>query len=186
MTLVGRTIALAEGRQLEELAQMLEKEGARTLRCPMIGIADAPDEASVVAWLGGLVAGRLAYVVLMTGEGVRRLLGFAERAAMREEVVAALGKARTVVRGPKPVRALKDVGLAPSIIAAPPTTDGVIEALRAEPLMGKAVGVQLVAAPNPPLIQFLTDAGTTAAPVLPYVYAPAADAERVADLLARL
>ena len=32
--LEGRTIALAEGRQLEELAQMLEKEGATALRCP--------------------------------------------------------------------------------------------------------------------------------------------------------
>src|SRR2546423_4514607 len=104
--LVGRTIALAEGRQLEELAQMLEKEGARTLRCPMIGMIDAPDEAAVVAWLRDLAAGRFAYVVLMTGEGVRRLLGFAERAGIRDAVVAALGKARTVVRGPKPVRAL--------------------------------------------------------------------------------
>ena len=28
LPLEGRTVALAEGRQLEELAQMLEKEGA--------------------------------------------------------------------------------------------------------------------------------------------------------------
>ncbi len=184
--LAGRTVALAEGRQLEELAQMLEKEGARTVRCPMIGMIDAPDEAPVLAWLRDLAAGRFAYVVLMTGEGVRRLLGFAERAGIRDAVVAALGKARTVVRGPKPVRALKEVGLAPSVIAAIPTTDGVIEAMRAEPLAGKTVGVQLVGAPNPPLIQFLSDAGATAAPVLPYVYAPAADTDRVADVLARL
>jgi uroporphyrinogen-III synthase len=184
--LTGRTIALAEGRQLEELAQMLEKEGARTLRCPMIGIIDAPDEAAVVHWLCDLVAGHFDYVVLMTGEGVRRLIGFAERAGMRDAVVAALGRARSVVRGPKPVRALKEVGLAPSIIAAVPTTDGVIESLRAEPLAGMRVGVQLVAAPNPPLTEFLTGAGATALPVLPYVYAPAADADCVADLLGRL
>src|SRR5262249_36544849 len=182
----GRTIALAEGRQLEELARMLEKEGARTLRCPMIGIIDGPDEAAVAAWLRGLVAGRLDLVVLMTGEGVRRLLGFAERAGVLDEVIAAFRRMRTIVRGPKPVQALKEVGLAPSVIAAAPTTDGVIAALRAEALAGKTVGVQLFGAPNPPLAQFLAEAGATEAAVLPYVYPPAADAERVADLLARL
>jgi uroporphyrinogen-III synthase len=184
--LTGRIVALAEGRQLEELARMLEKEGAQTLRCPMIGIIDAPDESPVVAWLRELIAGRFDYIVLMTGEGLRRLLGFAERAGMRAESIAALGRARTVVRGPKPVQALKEVGLAPSIVAAPPTTDGVIATLKAQPLTGTTVGVQLAGVPNPPLIQFLTDAGATTMPVLPYVYAPAADAERVVELLAKL
>ena len=41
LPLEGRTIALAEGRQLEELAQMLVAEGAGVLRCPMIGMLDA-------------------------------------------------------------------------------------------------------------------------------------------------
>ncbi len=36
LPLANRTIALAEARQIEELAQMLEKEGARTLRCPLL------------------------------------------------------------------------------------------------------------------------------------------------------
>ena len=52
--LENRTVALAEGRQLEELAQLLEKEGARVLRCPMVGIHDAPDAGTVEAWLGEL------------------------------------------------------------------------------------------------------------------------------------
>jgi uroporphyrinogen-III synthase len=184
--LAGRTIALAEGRQLGELAQMLEKEGARTVRCPMIGMIDAPDEAAVVTWLRDLTTGRFDFVVLMTGEGVRRLLGVAERTGLRDGAVAALRRARTVVRGPKPVQALKEVGLAPSIVAAVPTTDGVIATLRAESLAGKVVGVQLVGAPNAPLTEFLTISGATAVPVLPYVYAPGSDADRVADLLARL
>src|SRR5215472_6133903 len=101
--LQGRTVALAEGRQLEELAQMLEKEGATPLRCPLLSILDAPDPEPVVAWLRELVAGRFGYVVLLTGEGLRRLLGFAERAGLRDDAVAALGRTRTVTRGPKPV-----------------------------------------------------------------------------------
>jgi uroporphyrinogen-III synthase len=181
--LAGRRIALAEGRQLEELAQMLEREGAATLRCPMVSILDAPDAAPVVAWLGELIAGRFSHVVLLTGEGLRRLLGFAERGGIRLETIAAVARTRIVTRGPKPVRALKEIGLAPTVVAGAPTTEGVIESLRQEDLRGRSVGVQLYSESNPPLIQFLDQAGATAWIVAPYVYAPAADADRVAQLM---
>jgi uroporphyrinogen-III synthase len=185
-TLKGRTIALAEGRQLEELAQMLEKEGALALRCPMINILDAPDAAAVVTWLRDLIADKFAYVILMTGEALRRLLGFAEREGIRQESVAALSRTRTITRGPKPVRALKEVGLNPTKVAESPTTDGVIATLRNESLRGKTVGVTLYGEPNPTLVRFLEQAGATVHTVLPYVYAPASDSDRVVELISRM
>src|SRR5262245_60121889 len=130
------TAALAEGRQLEELAELLTREGAAVVRCPLLNILDTPDAAPVHAWLRDLAADRLAGVVWLTGEGVRRLLGFAERAGLRDAVLAAMGRVRSVTRGPKPVRALKDVNLAPTLVAAAPTTEGVIAALREQPLRG--------------------------------------------------
>jgi uroporphyrinogen-III synthase len=184
--LEGRTAALAEGRQLEDLAHMLEAEGATALRCPLLSILDSPDPAPVDAWIQDVAGRRMDYVVLMTGEALRRLLGFAERAGLRDRFVAALANTRTVTRGPKPVRALKEIGLAPTKVADAPTTDGVIDALRLEPLPGKTVGVTLYGAPNPPLEQFLEGAGAKVQTVLPYVYAAAADAERVADLITRM
>jgi uroporphyrinogen-III synthase len=181
--LAGATVALAEGRQLEELAHMLEKEGAQTLRCPMVSILDAPDPAPVTAWIRRLIAGRFAYVVLLTGEGLRRLLGFAEREDLRQAFLSALGQTRMIVRGPKPVRALKEVGLQPTKIADQPTTAGVIAALQSEPLQGRTVGVQLYSPDNPPLIEYLAKSGAQADPIQPYVYAPKADQDRVADLI---
>jgi uroporphyrinogen-III synthase len=182
----GLTVALAEGRQLEELAQMLEKEGAKSLRCPMVSILDAPDPAPVLAWLDELIAGRFDCVVLLTGEGLRRLLGFADRAGRKQEVVEAVGRTRTLTRGPKPARALKEIGLAPSLVAETPTSEGVIATLKREPLQGRTVGVQLYSEDNPPLLQFLASAGATARTVLPYVYAPASDSEKVADVIRQL
>jgi uroporphyrinogen-III synthase len=184
--LEGCRVALAEGRQLEELAAMLEKEGATPLRYPMVSILDAPDPAPVAAWLRELTDGRFAYVVLLTGEGLRRLLGLADREGMREGALAALARTKVVTRGPKPVRALKEVGLAPTLVAEAPTTEGVIGTLRREPLDGQSFGVQLYSPENPPLTEFLTGAGATVSAVLPYVYAPAADADRVAELIDRL
>lgn len=184
--LAGCTIALAEGRQLEELAQMLEKEGAIALRCPMVSILDAPDEAPILAWLDRLIAGQFETVVLLTGEGLRRLMGFAERAGKRQAVIDALSRTQTVTRGPKPVRALKEVGLSPALVADVPTTEGVIAALKSQELSGKSVGVQLYSPANPPLLDFLQAAGATAFPILPYVYAAATDAQRVADLIRQM
>ena len=66
------------------------------------------------------------------------------------------------------------------------TTDGVIATLRGQSLSGKSVGVQLYSESNPPLMDFLATAGANAWPVQPYIYAPAADSERVADLIVRM
>ncbi|HTU93998.1 MAG TPA: uroporphyrinogen-III synthase [Gemmataceae bacterium] len=184
--LEGRTIALAEARQLEELAQMLESEGATALRCPMLSILDAPDPAPVLAWLRELAADRFAYVVLMTGEALRRLLHFAESDGLRDSCIAALARTKIITRGPKPVQALKEIGLTPTLVAQAPTTEGVIATLRGESLEDQTVGVTLYGEPNPPLEQFLVSAGARVHTVMPYIYAPATEDDRVADLIVRL
>ena len=186
LPLAGHTIALAEGRQLEDLAQMLEAEGAAVVRCPLVSIHDAPNPSPVLSWLRELAGGRFQYVVLLTGEGLRRLLACAERAQIRENVIDALGRTQLITRGPKPVRALKEINLAPTTIAAAPTTAGVIEALRNDDMHGKTVGVQLYNESNPALTQFLEQAGAIVRTVQPYVYAPASDADRVAHLIERM
>src|SRR5438552_18933050 len=117
MSLAGRTLALAEGRQLEELARMLEQEGAAVLRCPLVSILDPADDGPVLTLLDDLLAKRFDLVILLTGEGLRRLLACADRHGLKERAIAALSRVRIVTRGPKPVRALKEVGLAPAITA---------------------------------------------------------------------
>lgn len=185
LPLAGKTIALAEGRQLEELAGLLEKEGAAVLRCPMLSILDVPDAKPVNAWLRDLAADKFEYVVLLTGEGLRRLLGFAERMNRKDDVIAALGRTKIVTRGPKPGQALKEIGLKPTLVAAAPTTDGVITTLKRQDLKKATIGVQLYSESNAPLTDFLTEAGAKVKVVQPYIYAPAADADRVADLISR-
>jgi uroporphyrinogen-III synthase len=187
MPLRGKTVALAEGRQLEELAALLQDEGAAVLRCPMLEILDAPDAQAVQAWLGGLIAGECGLLVLMTGEAIRRLAGFAESSGRRAEFVAALERTPSLARGPKPVKALRDLGVtATPRAAAAPTTEGVITTLRDEPLSGVTVGLTLFGQANPTLEGFLAGKGAVVRPVLSYVFAPAADDDRVADLIGKL
>src|SRR6476659_5322722 len=158
--LSGRRIVVPETRELGQLVRMLEEFGADTVPCPMIAIRDAPDTETVEAWLRRFVDGRCDDLVLMTGEGLRRLLGFARRIDLESAFIAALRLTRKVTRGPKPVRALREIGLAADVPADQPTTDGVIAALERHDLTGRRVGVQLYPRnANERLLKFLGGAG---------------------------
>jgi uroporphyrinogen-III synthase len=181
------TIALPETRELDRLAAILEADGAATFRCPLVAILDAPDPAPVDAWLRRLVAGGFDDLVFLTGEGLRRLLSRADVLGLRTEVLAALAKTRKITRGPKPARALHEVKLSTDLPAPTPTSQGVMEALGGESLAGHRVGLQLYGTePNEPLVRFLEGAGAQVFTVAPYVYAPAADEDRVVELIGRL
>lgn len=182
--LSGKRIAVPESRELDLFARMLEEQGAETLRCPLVAIRDLDDPAPAEAWLKRLVAGKFDDLILLTGEGLRRLVGIARRAGIETETIAALGKLRTITRGPKPVRALRELGLKAGLSAVEPTTAGVIVTLAHENLKGRGVGVQLYPGnPNAPLLYFLAQAGAKADPVLPYAYASDAESDHVAALI---
>src|SRR6516162_37103 len=182
--LSGRLIALPETRELDRLAGLLEQQGAETLRCPMVAIGDAPDQVPVQEWLMRLPFDDL---VFFTGEGLRRLHGFARRFDLETAFLAALQTARKITRGPKPERALRELGLKSDLRAEEPTTDGLIAALSAHDLRGRRVGVQLYPGnPNTKFTDFLVRAGTEPHLVVPYVYASAADDERVVELIDRM
>jgi uroporphyrinogen-III synthase len=187
--LAGRTIAVPETREAELFASMLERRGATVVRCPMVAIRDAPDPAPVLDWCRKFAAGACEDLVLLTGEGLRRILSCIEthEPSLRESFVRALGSVRKITRGPKPARALRDLGLKTDLAAEQPTTEGVIASLRAFDMKGRRVGVQLYGTePNRPLVEFLRGAGASVSTVAPYVYADAADDQAVADLLARM
>jgi len=46
--LAGRSIAVPETRQRDVLTGLLERRGARVLRCPLVGIHDAADQRPIV------------------------------------------------------------------------------------------------------------------------------------------
>jgi uroporphyrinogen-III synthase len=189
LPLSGRTIAIPETREVEVFAAMLERRGATVLRCPLVAIRDAPDPQPVLAWARAFAGGSCDDLILLTGEGLRRILSCIERhePALREPFVARLAQVRRITRGPKPARALRELGLKPDIAAEPPTTPGVIGSLKDQPLAGRRVGVQLYGTePNRPLVEFLEGAGCQVITVAPYVYADAADDAAVRALLEKL
>jgi uroporphyrinogen-III synthase len=167
--LANRVVAIAETRELDVFAALLERRGAKVLRYPLVEIVDAPDPEPILAWIAQ--ASGLDDLVLLTGEGLRRLMRCIDlhRPELRAGFLAALARMRKITRGPQP------------------TTAGVIETLRTLELAGHRVGVQLYGdEPNPPLMDFLAGAGARVSAVAPYRYADGTSEQSILDLLAQM
>ena len=109
----GYRILILETREEAQFSRLLTEQGADVLQCPMFAIHDAPDPAPVEAWIRRCIEKPFDDLVLMTGEGLRRLMKVARRIGCEQDFIAALGKARKFARGPKPGRALREIGLEP-------------------------------------------------------------------------
>jgi uroporphyrinogen-III synthase len=177
----GYRILILETREEAQFSRLLAEQGAEVLQCPMFTIHDAPDSAAIEAWIRRGIDNPFDDLVLMTGEGLRRLTKVARRIALDQDFIAALGKARKFARGPKPGRALREIGLEPQVTTEKPTSDGMIEMLARVDLKGHRVGLQLYPEKeHSVLIGAITARGAGVDAVTPYVYdAQAADANIV-------
>jgi uroporphyrinogen-III synthase len=184
--LQGRRIALLETREADRLAAMLRDEGAEIVACPAVAIVLPADPAPALTWLGRFIAAPFDDLILLTGEGLYRLRDVARPAAIEPAFLAALGRTRTVCRGPKPVRVLRALGQQPQLRAEEPTTDGVIALLSGLDLRGRRVGVQLYPGAGNRLVAFLEGAGAVPDPVTPYEYAAHAADEAIVALIDQL
>jgi uroporphyrinogen-III synthase len=173
----GYRILILETREEAQFSRLLTEQGADVLHCPMFTIHDAPDSAPIEAWIRRFIEQPCDDLVLMTGEGLRRLMKVARRIDRECDFVAAAGKARKFARGPKPGRALREIGLEPQMTTEKPTSEGVIEMLSRVDLRGHRVGLQLYPdKDHSTLIGAVAAQGAEVDPVLPYVYdAQAAD-----------
>src|SRR3979411_719697 len=178
----GYRILILESREEAQFSRLLTEQGADCLQCPMFIIHDAPDSAPIEAWIRRFIEKPCDDLVLMTGEGLRRLMKVARRIELDQEFIAALGRPRKFARGPKPSRALREIGLEPQVTTGKPTSEGIAEILSGVDLRGHRVGLQLYPdKDHGVLIGAITAQGAEVDPVLPYVYdAQAADANIVA------
>jgi uroporphyrinogen-III synthase len=184
----GRTIALPESRQLDVLAALFERRGAAIRRCPLVSIHDAPDQAPIIAWIRGFIAdATMTDLIILTGEGITRLIQAAKRTGLVDAFLQKLSTTRLIVRGPKPGRALKTWGLQPSIQAVEPTSAGIITTLSTLPALSPRIGVVLYGTEeNAPLQAAITALGATPVPVAPYIYASESETGAVLALIEEL
>lgn len=167
----GRRVLILETREEAQFSKLLQDQGADVLQCPMFLINDQPDAAAVEAWIGRFIEKPFDDLVLMTGEGLRRIMKVVRRIAVEPAFMAALTKSRKFARGPKPVRALRELGLEAQVVTEKPTSEGIAETLAKLDLRGRRLGIQLYPEQDHgKLLGAIEAQGAQVDAVLPYIY----------------
>ncbi|GGV31511.1 uroporphyrinogen III methyltransferase [Actinomadura cremea] len=174
--LAGFAVGVTAARRQEELATLLERRGARVVLAPAIRLVPLADDTGLLEATRACLAAPLDHVVVTTGIGFRAWLETADGWGMRDELVARLGEAAVVTRGPKARGAVRSAGLRERWS---PESEGTAEVLRhllAEgDLRGTRVAVQLYGDRQPELTGALRAAGAEVVEVAVYRWAPADD-----------
>ena len=157
----GLTVLAFESRRASEMEALIRRFGGVPLSAP--ALREVPLETSPQAedFLRRLDAGAIDVVILLTGVGTRALVA-TQAARCPAERFAALLRATTIVaRGPKPVAALRELGLAASVLVPEPNTwRELLDALdRHAPVGGRRVAVQEYGVPNAELLDGLRARG---------------------------
>jgi uroporphyrinogen-III synthase len=171
LPLDGLRVVSFEARRADELATMLARHGADVLRAPALRETPLPTGAEVLELARRLEQGEVAVVVLLTGVGTRALAGACPGFADH------LAKTRLIARGPKPVAALRELGIGGGIpVSAPFTWRQVLDVVDGLRLpRGALVAVQEYGAPAPALVDGLTERGLRTLRVPVYRWALPAD-----------
>jgi uroporphyrinogen-III synthase len=107
--LAGVRVVAFEARRAEELATLLARHGASVTSAPALRETRLPESPAALELVERLDRGEVGAVVLLTGVGTRALAALVGAAAPR--LLAALGRVPVVARGPKPLAALRELGV---------------------------------------------------------------------------
>ncbi|HKW90261.1 MAG TPA: uroporphyrinogen-III synthase [Methylomirabilota bacterium] len=186
--LSGLRVASFESRRSVEMAELIRNHGGEPIQAPSMREVPLADQADVHRFGEALFAGHHDVLILLTGVGTRMLVAALATRWPRDEVVAALGRLTLVCRGPKPVGALREVGLAPALTVPEPNTwrDVLAEMDRRLPVQGRAVAVQEYGARNEELVNGLQRRGAQVSTVALYSWALPEDPGPLRDAIERV
>lgn len=153
-----------ESRRAREMSALIANHGGQPTVAPATREVVAEDNGDTLKFVSALKDGRLDMVIFLTGVGTRALAQAAEGICPREEFLTALGRTAVIARGPKPVAALRELGVPIAAIVPEPNTWRELLHLLDEksdrfPLQGRSVAVQEYGVPGPELLAGLAERG---------------------------
>src|SRR5262245_26103899 len=116
----GIRVVAFEARRAEELAALFTRHGAVVTSAPALREAPLPESPAALELIERLERGEVGAVVLLTGVGTRALAGVVDTAAPR--LLELLRRVPIVARGPKPLAALRELGVAGALPVPAPHT----------------------------------------------------------------
>jgi uroporphyrinogen-III synthase len=118
----GLRVLSLESRRAPEMAKLIENYGGRAIVAPSMREVPLESNTEALAFARTLAANGFDMVIFLTGVGTRALARVVETIYPLEQFAEALRKVTVVARGPKPVAALKELGVPVTIAVPEPNT----------------------------------------------------------------
>lgn len=149
-----------ESRRAKEMAALIERVGARATVVPTMREVPLSEHREVTAFVHEVIAGRIDFVLFMTGVGTEFLFDLVERQEQLVDFTGALERATVVVRGPKPAAILHKRGVRVDLKAPEPNTSReLLGIIQERGIAGKTIAIQEYGKPNEELTSELEDLG---------------------------
>lgn len=160
-SLEGLRIVSFESRRAIEMAEIIRSYGGESFIAPSMREIPLSENSAATDFIRQLEAGSVDFLILLTGVGTRTLVTAVAGKYSPEKVAAALKKTTLITRGPKPIAALRELGLKPAITAPEPNTwrEILAELDRKTELRGRVVAIQEYGITNQELIAGLEARG---------------------------
>lgn len=173
MSFAGFHVAAFESRRLDDMARLIERHGGVAHVAPSMREVPLEDNHGAIDFANRLMTAQIDAVILLTGVGTRHLVAAVERHVDRERFLDALQDTTTIVRGPKPVAALKEFDITPTHrVPEPNTWRELLQTIDEQmAISGQVVGLQEYGQPNPSLVAGLEARGATVVRVKVYDWA---------------
>jgi len=169
MAFDGRRVVTFESRRSAEMAELVRKQGGEPFSAPSMREAPIDNNAAAFAFAERLFAGEFDMVILLTGVGTRQLARVLATRYPEPAFADALRRVTIAARGPKPVAALREMGLTPAIVAPEPNTWKELVAATAD-RPEKRIALQEYGRTNPELLEALRVRGAHVTTVRVYEY----------------
>ena len=171
--LQGLMVVSFESRRAKEMAELIRRYGGEPIVAPSVREIPLTENRDALELLPQIEAGRFDLLILMTGVGTRTLNEALLTQYPQERILSAWRNIQLVARGPKPIAALKELGLLPALTVPEPNTwREVVSTLEATiALRDKRIAIQEYGISNPELVSALRDRGATVASIPIYRWA---------------
>lgn len=156
-------VAALESRRADDMARLITRNGGVPFVSPSMREVPIQPNRPAVDFAYRVITGHINIVIFMTGVGFRFLLSAIPSDVDRQRLLDALSDITTIARGPKPVAAMKQVGLTPTHRVAEPNTWRELLQLvdRQLPVANQTIGLQEYGISNTSLIAGLEARGAT-------------------------
>lgn len=174
-TLAGCTMLVTADRRAAELGAALQRRGAVVRYAPALSMVPNESDALLIAGTRALLADPPDIAVVTTGIGFRAWIEAADAVGLADDLIAALGRARLVARGPKARGAIQAAGLQADWVAESETSAEIAEVLLDEGVAGRRITVQHHGSGADGLDEAFTAAGARVQSLVVYRWGPPPD-----------